>query len=346
MRVFAGLPNHDLSRVPQWVQEVEDAGYDGVRIAENAHDAFLPLAVGAVHSSRITLETAVAIVFPRSPMTTANLAWDLQSATNGRFVLGMGSQVKPHIERRYSTPWTAPAPRMREYIGSLRAIWHTWKTGERLAFEGEHYNFSLMTPNFTPKAMDAPPPPIKISAVGPHMLRLAGEACDGVSLHGFCTRAYIENQILPRIEEGMAKTGRTRQHFEISGGGFVATGETDEEVAEMVEWVRYRVGFYGSTKAYWPVFAEHGLEDLGSKLLHLSRNDGWDQMAEQVSDDVVRLFAAVGRHDELVDAVTERFGGLTDAVSASASLKTTGGLPPDLVQDLQAIQTPFAGFAT
>lgn len=337
MKVLAGLPNNDLNAIPDYVKDIEAGGYDGVSIAENAHNSFLPLAVAAVNTSRITLQTGVAIAFPRSPMLTANMAWDLQSASGGRFVLGLGSQVKPHIERRYSTTWSAPAPRMREYIGSLRAIFDTWQNGERLNFEGEHYNFTLMTPNFAPGALSSPPPPIHISAVGPNMLRLAGEACDGVMLHPFCTRDYITNQIVPRLDEGMAKTGRKREDFVISGGGFVCTGATDEEVSEMVEWTRYRIGFYGSTKAYWPVLQEHGLEDLGSKLLHLSRNDGWDRMAAEVSDDVVRLFAAVGRHDELVAAVTERFGGVTDAISASASLNQTGGLPPDLIRDLQAI---------
>ena len=238
------MPNTDLTTVPEQIAAMEAAGYDGVAVAENAHNPFLPLAVAAVHSSRIELATGVAIAFPRSPMMTANVGWDLQAASKGRFVLGLGSQVKPHNERRFSTPWTAPAPRMREYIGAVRAIWHTWATGDRLRFEGDHYQFTLMTPNFTPEPLEGRPPPIKISAVGPAMLRLSGEACDGVSLHPFCTRAYLTNQILPRVEEGMARMGRTREHFEISGGGFVATGATDEAVADAVDWVRRRIGFY------------------------------------------------------------------------------------------------------
>ncbi len=345
MRIISSLPNHDLNLVTDAARRVEADGYDGVTVAENAHNPFLPLAVAAVGTERITLATGVAIAFPRSPMVTASMAWDLHAASKGRFVLGIGSQVKPHIERRFSTPWSAPAPRMREYIESIRAIWQTWQTGDRLAYDGEHYQFSLMTPNFSPGPIDHDVPAIKISAVGPHTLRLAGEACDGVALHGFCTRDYITNQILPRIEEGMARTGRIREHFEISGGGFIATGVDDEQVAEATEWVRTRVGFYGSTKAYWPVFAEHGLEELGERLLYLSRNDGWDDMAAEVSDDVVRLFAAVGRHDELVDAVTERFGGLSDSISASTP-GPGSKLPPDLIQELQTIPTPFAGFDT
>ncbi len=345
MRIVCGMPNTDLTTVPEQIAAMEAAGYDGVAVAENAHNPFLPLAVAAVHSSRIELATGVAIAFPRSPMMTANVGWDLQAASKGRFVLGLGSQVKPHNERRFSTPWTAPAPRMREYIGAVRAIWHTWATGDRLRFEGDHYQFTLMTPNFTPEPLEGRPPPIKISAVGPAMLRLSGEACDGVSLHPFCTRAYLTNQILPRVEEGMARMGRTREHFEISGGGFVATGATDEAVADAVEWVRRRIGFYGSTRAYWPVLAEHGLEELGHELLHLSRTDGWDQMAARVDDDVVRLFAAVGRHDELPATVVERFGGLTDAINVTTPKSPAASIPADLIRELQAVASPFRGFA-
>ena len=160
MRVHCGLPNNDLPGVPELIAAIERAGYDGVSVAENAHNPFLPLAVAAVHSERIQLATGVAIAFPRSPMMTANLGWDLQAASHGRFVLGLGSQVKAHNERRFATPWTAPVPRMRDYIGAVRAIWHTWATGEPLRYESDHYTISLMTPNFTPARLDCPPPPI------------------------------------------------------------------------------------------------------------------------------------------------------------------------------------------
>lgn len=333
------MPNNDLNAVAEFIARAERAGFDGVTVAENAHNPFLPLAVAAVHSSRIELATGVAIAFPRSPMMMANNAWDLQAASNGRFVLGIGSQVKAHNERRFSTPWSAPAPRMREYVQALRAIWATWKTGEPLQFEGDHYHFNLMTPNFTPESIDAPPPPVKLSAVGPAMLRLSGEMADGVSLHPFCTRDYALHQILPRLTEGMARTGRQRETFEISGGGFVATGATDEEVARMVEWVRYRIGFYGSTRAYWPVLVEHGLEELGQKLNEMSRRNEWDKMAAEITDDVVHLFAAVARHDQLRAAIAERFGGVADSVAF-----TEPTLDADLITDLRTIPTAFVGF--
>ncbi len=344
MQVSSTLIQSDLQKVPDEARRIEAAGYDGIGTQENRHDPFLPLAVAAVNSTRLSLSTSIAIAFARSPMSTANLSWDLQVASKGRFVLGIGSQVKGHNERRFSVPWSAPAPRMREYVKSLRAIWRTWKTGEPLNFEGEHYRFTLMTPNFTPEEMPYDPPPITIAAVGPAMLRAAGELCDGVRLHGFCTRKYFENVILPELNTGMERGGRSRQSFHVTGGGFVATGASDEEVDAAANFVRARVAFYGSTRAYWPVFEQHGLEELGAKLNHMSKTDQWDAMPGEVSDDVVRLFAAVGRHDEIAGAITERFGGFTDSVSDSASYDKPGALPPDVIQDIQRIDTAFKGF--
>lgn len=346
MRLVTGVPNDDLKKVPESIRRSEAAGYDVVTTQENRHNPFLPLAVAAVSSERIQLATSISIAFARSPMVFANLGWDLQKASRGRFVLGLGSQVKGHNERRFSVPWSAPAPRMRECVQAIRAIWACWGKGEKLDFQGEHYRFSLMTPNFTPEPMDEAPPAITIAAVGPAMMRVAGEVCDGARLHGFCTRKYLEEVAVPRLEAAMAAAGRQRAHFEISGGGFVASGATDEAVARAFEWVRTRIGFYGSTRAYWPVFEVHGLEDLGEKLNHMSKTGQWDAMAGEVSDDVVHLFAAVGRHDELVGAMQARFGGLVDTVGAGTPVDEPGGLPPDLIQDIQAIPTPFERFAT
>lgn len=345
MQVHSTLVQNDLQKVPDEARRIEAAGYDGVATQENRHDAFLPLAVASVNSERLQLSTSIAIAFARSPMSVANMSWDLQVASRGRFVLGIGSQVKGHNERRFSVPWSAPAPRMREYVKSLRAIWRTWKTGEPLNFEGEHYRFTLMTPNFTPEEMPYPTPPITIAAVGPAMLRAAGELCDGARLHGFCTRKYFENVILPELSLGLKKGGRDRATFQVSGGGFVATGPTDEAVEKRVNWIRQRVAFYGSTRAYWPVFEQHGLEELGATLNHMSKTDQWDAMAGEVTDDVVRLFAAVGRHDEIAAAIEERFGGFTDTVSDSASYDRPGNLPPDVIQDIQRIETAFKGFS-
>jgi probable F420-dependent oxidoreductase len=341
MRIFTTLPQHDLRKVGPAARAIEAAGYTGVNTQENQHDPFLSLAVAGVATERIELHTNIAIAFARSPMVSANVGWDIASSTGGRFTLGLGSQIKPHNERRFSVPWSAPAPRMREYVQSLRAIWAAWKGDGKLNYEGKHYRFTLMTPNFVPEPYDAPPPRVMIAAVGPAMMKVAAEECDGVNLHPFCTRQYLERRIMPILGEGLAKVGRARESYDIAGGGFVVTGKDDEAVARLLEWVRYRVAFYGSTPAYWPVFEIHGLGDLGRKLNAMTRAGQWDQMAKEVSDDVVHLFAAVGRHDQIAKAITERFGGLVDSIGASANSAKPSDLPPDLLQDLAKIPTVY-----
>jgi probable F420-dependent oxidoreductase len=343
MRVFATVPQEDLRRVGAAAQAIEAEGYDGIVAMENKHDPFLALAVAGAATRRIELHTGVAIAFARTPMAVAEVGWDLAGSTGGRFVVGLGSQVRAHNERRFSVPWTAPAPRMREYVRVLRAIWHCWKTGEKPGFEGEHYRFTLMTPNFAPEPIEAPPPSVMIAAVGSAMLKIAAEECDGVKLHGFCTRKYLTDAILPRLAAGLAKVGRARSQFEISGGGFLATGPDDAAVARRFEWVRQRVAFYGSTPAYYPVLAAHRLEDLGLKLNALVRQGKWGELANQVPDDVVRLFAAVGRHDQIVAAIVERFGGLVDALILRGD--GAGIVPPDLVADIRRLPHAFTGFA-
>src|SRR5271163_4521797 len=314
MRVFSTVPQEDLRKVAAAVQAVEAEGYDGVVAMENKHDPFLALAIAGTATEHIELHTGVAIAFARTPMAVANVGWDLAGSTGGRFVVGLGSQVRAHNERRFSVPWTPPAPRMREYVQVLRAIWRCWKGGEKPAFAGEHYRFTLTTPNFAPEPIDAPPPAVMIAAVGPAMLRVAAEECDGVKLHGFCTHKYLTDEIMPRIEAGLAKAGRRRAQYEISGGGFLATGPDDEAVARRFECVRQRIAFYGSTPAYYPVLAVHGLEDLGHKLNALTRQGRWSEMAREVPDGVAHLFAPVDCRDDLiVSAIDRRFGGLVDA---------------------------------
>ena len=341
MRVFSTLPQENLRGVAAAARAVEAEGYDGVVAMENKHDPFLALAIAGTATERIELHTGVAIAFARTPMAVAEVGWDLAGSTGGRFVVGLGSQVRAHNERRFSVAWTPPAPRMREYVQVLRAIWNCWKTGEKPAYEGQHYRFTLMTPNFTPPKIACPPPAITIAAVGPAMLRVAAEDCDGVKLHGFCTHKYLTDEIMPRIEAGLAKAGRTRAQYEISGGGFLATGPDDAAVAERFEWVRQRVAFYGSTPAYYPVLAVHGLEDLGLKLNAMVRQGKWNEMAKEVPDDVAHLFAAVGRHDQIVDAISARFGGLADALTLRAD--GVEGMPSDLVQDIRRIPHLYRG---
>ena len=343
MRILTQLPQPDLVQVPAAARAAEAAGYDGLVTSENKNDPFLALGVAAVNTTRVTLQTSIAIAFSRSPMAVANASWDLQVASRGRFVLGLGSQVRAHNENRFSVPWSPPAPRLREYVLALRAIWRNWETGEKLDFRGGHYKFTLMTPNFTPGSTHQPPIPVTIAAVGPAMLRVAGEVCDGVRLHGFCTRRYIDEVVMRELRAGMMKGDRARGRFEISGGGFIATGPDEASVARMVEWVRTRVAFYGSTPAYWPVLEAHGLHDLGRKLNAMSKAGQWDQMAREISDDVVREFAAIGTHKELADAVTARFGGVADTVALSGGYGIHQEIPPDLIQDIRRIPSPFTG---
>jgi probable F420-dependent oxidoreductase len=353
MRVNNTLPQDDLRKVAKAAQRAEEIGFDGLVTMENRHDPFLPLAVAAPVTKKIRLETGIAISFARSPMVVANIGWDLQMAgqgeaadggtKDGRVLIGIGSQIRPHNEKRFSVPWTPPAPRMREYVEALRAIWQAWKTGEKLDYRGNHYTFTLMTPNFVPEPMAAPAPEVMIAAVGPAMLRVAGEVCDGVRLHGFCTRKYQEETIMANLNLGLEKAGRARQDFEIIGGGFIATGPDAEAVDAMFEWVRMRIGFYGSTPSYWPVLDAHDLGDLGRKLNEMSKRGEWEAMTKEIPDDVVQLFCAVGDYTVIAGEIEKRFGGLSDTVSARMAAAQDGDheWPSGLVQDIQRIATPF-----
>lgn len=345
MRVATTVPQDDLRKVKAAAHGVERDGYHIVTTMENKHDPFLPLAIAAVETERVELATAIAISFSRSPMVAANLSWDLNEASRGRFILGLGTQIKAHNERRFSVPWTPPAPRMREYIQALKAIWRCWRHGEKLGFEGDHYRFSLMPPYFMPESQGLRIPPVTLAAVGPAMLRTAGEVADGARLHPFCTPKYLAETVTPELRKGMTRSGRARAEFEVTGGGFIATGPDDATVDQRREWVRYRVGFYGSTPAYYPVLEAHDLKDLGLKLNRMTKDGEWDKLADVISDDVLDLFAVTARHDQLKAGIERRFGDVSDSIYASANSAMPADLPPDLIQDIAAIKTPFQGYA-
>ncbi len=344
MQVMKILPQQNLNTIPKAALDAENNGFDMIASMENRYDPFLPLGISVVSTKKIKLGTAVAICFPRSPMVMANTCWDLQKASKGRFVLGIGPQIKPHNEKRFSVPWTAPVPRMREYIQALRAIWRNWELGEKLEFRGDHYNFTLMTPNFVPESNGELQVPITIAAVGPKMLQLAGEICDGVHLHPFCTRSYMEDIALPLICRGLQFSSISRESFQIAGGGFLVTGATDSDVAKAMEWTRYRIAFYGSTPSYWPVLEHHGLGELGRKLNVMTKQGLWDKLAEQISDDTLQLFAAIGRHDQLTGAIKSHFGDSTDMIYSNLSADNKGMLPAELLQDIQKLAVPFRKF--
>src|SRR5260370_31832926 len=315
MRVFTMLPMRHWRDAGPFAAAAESAGFDALMTVELGHDVFAPLAFAALATGRIELTPSIAVAFPRSPTIMASQAWDLQANSNGRFVLGLGSQVRGHNERRFGIAWSAPAARLRDYVQALRAVWRCWEKGEKLDYQGEHYRLTLMTPDFSPEPTGVPMVPVTIAAVGEGMLRVAGEVCDGVRLHPLCSRRYLEAVALPRIEEGMRRSGRSRANFDVFGGGFIATGPDAKTVAEGMEWVRRRVAIYGSTRTYTPILALHGLEELGAKLPTMSLQGRSNEMAAEVSDDVVRIFAACGAYDEVAQAVEVRFGGLADAIA-------------------------------
>ncbi|MBT7730699.1 TIGR03617 family F420-dependent LLM class oxidoreductase [Alphaproteobacteria bacterium] len=342
MHIYRNITDTKLTDVNSLAPRLEGLGYNGLLMTELKHDPFLPLAVAATTTKTMSLATGIAISFIRSPMAVANIAWDLSEASSGRFTLGLGTQIRAHNEKRFSVPWSPPAPRMREYIQALKAIWRCWKYGDKLSFEGDHYRFTLMTPEFVPESSGIPLPPVTLAAVGPVMIKTAAEVADGIRLHGFCTAKYFEETIMPKIDIGLKAAGKTRKNFEISGGGFIATGPNDQAVDEAIETVRYRVGFYGSTPAYWPVLETHGYGDLGRKLNALTKSGKWGQLAEQIPDDLLQLFCAIGRYDEIAKNIRERFENMTDVISTGLN----EDFPPDLIQDIQKIERSFVGFNT
>ena len=272
----------------------------------------------AEHSERLAIGTSIAVAFARTPMTMAYSANDIQMHSKGRLLLGLGSQVRPHIEHRFAMPWSHPAPRMREFISALHAIWSSWNTGERLDFRGDFYSHTLMTPFFSPGPNPWGPPKVYLAAVGEHMTRVAGEVCDGIIPHSFTTQRYLRERTIPLLEEGLARSGRTTADFSISFSAFVVTGRTEEEMAAADLGVRRQIAFYGSTPAYRPVLRMHGWEELGRELNYVSRGtepDRWERMGELVDDDVLAAFAVVAEPDELGPALVERYGDIVDRFS-------------------------------
>jgi probable F420-dependent oxidoreductase len=346
MRVFTMLPMRHWREAGPFAASAEAAGFDAVMTAELAYDPFAPLAFAALATARIELTPSIAVAFPRSPTVVASQAWDLQANSNGRFVLGLGSQVRGHNERRFGIAWSPPAPRLRDYVRALRAIWRCWGTGEALDYEGEHYKLTLMTPDFSPEPTGLPMVPVTIAAVGEAMLRVAGEVCDGVRLHPLCSRRYLEEIALPRITEGMHRSGRDRANFDVFGGGFVVTGPDEATLAEGLERVRKRVAFYGSTRSYLPILSLHGLDELGLKLRAMSLGGRWNEMAAEVSDEVVHIFAACGTYGEIAKAIEMRFGGLADSIEMSFPAGAPAGLQRELLAEIRRIPHAFAGFDT
>lgn len=315
MRVECGLGEGAWSGVAGQAARAEALGFDSLGAPELKRDPFISVAVAATATSRIGLATSVAIAFPRSPMVVAYTARNLQDLSGGRFTLGLGTQVKGHIERRFSTVWDSPGPRLREYVEGLHAIWNTWQNGTPLDYRGRFYNFTLMTPEFSPLPSDYPAPRVEIAAVNQYNIRLAGELGDGLRVHPFSTPAYTRDVIWPNVEAGAAKTGRSLDEFELNGTGFIATGPDDATVAAARENARYRIAFYASTRTYLPVLAHHGWEELNPQLRDLIAQNRWDDLPTVVPDDVLDEFCVSGTWDTIVERVAGRLGGLVDTIS-------------------------------
>jgi len=313
LKVDGGIPNK-LARVAEAAGALEQLGYDGGWTAETSHDPFLPLLLAAEHTSRLELGTNIAVAFARNPMIVANIGWDLQTYSQGRFILGLGTQIQPHIEKRFSMPWSHPARRMREFVAALHAIWSAWKDGTKLRFEGEFYTHKIMTPMFTPEPHPYPAPKVFIAAVGEAMTQMCGEVANGHLGHPMVSKRYLNEVTMPALLGGMESSGRDRNDFEVSCEVMVATGENDAELAAAATATRKQIAFYGSTPAYRTVLELHGWGDLHTELHRLSLQGEWDTMGSLIDDDMLGAFAVVGPVDTVAAALKSRCEGVVDRV--------------------------------
>lgn len=314
MKIETLIPDGAFEQIPALARQLEEIGFDGLGQPELKHDPFVTLALAASTTERLSLATSVAIAFPRSPMVIAYQARDLQRISRGRFVLGLGTQVKGHIERRFSIVWDSPGPRLRDYVLALRAIWDAWQNGTPLNYEGRFYRFSLMTPEFDPGPLPYPPIPIQIAAVNPYNARLAGELCDGLRVHPMTTPGYLRDVLWPQVREGAARSGRDLRDFRMVGGGFIATGADEAEVQAAREHARYRIAFYASTRTYLPVLEHHGWGDLNPRLRRLIAEGRWADLAGVIPDEVLDEFCASGTYDTIAARVRQRLEGLVDVL--------------------------------
>ena len=309
-----GAVSSQLTNVAETATRLERRGYDCCWTAEINHDPFLPLVLAAEHTTTIELGTSIAVAFARNPMTVANVGWDLQAYSGGRFNLGLGSQIKPHIENRFSMPWSRPVQRMREFVLALREIWSCWQDGTKLHFEGDFYTHKLMTPMFTPEPLAHGFPKVFVAAVGEAMTEMCGEVADGLLAHAFTTRRYFEEVTTPALLRGMERSGRKRSEFQLSCPLFVVTGNDDAELAANATGTRKQIAFYASTPAYRKVLELHGWGDLQTELRRLSLEGGWDEMGSLIDDEILHEFAVVAPLPELSGAIRERCDGVIDRV--------------------------------
>lgn len=316
-----GLTPAGIEGAGDVARETEEAGYDGIWTAETSHDPFFPLLVAAQSTDHLELGTGIAVAFARSPMIMANIAWDLQAYSKGRFILGLGSQIKPHITKRFSMPWSHPAPRMREFVLAMRHIWQSWDEGTRPQFRGEFYTHTLMTPFFDPGKNPYGHAKVFLAAVGPKMTEVAGEVCDGIICHGFTTERYIREVTVPALERGRAAAEKSMEGFEVSIPAFIVTGTNEEEMAASADATRQQIAFYGSTPAYRPVLDLHGWGDLQDELNVMSKEGKWVEMGKRIDDEVLETFAVVAEPAGIAEGIKARYGDLITRISFYAPYK-------------------------
>lgn len=315
MKFDAALKADTAQQVLATASAAEGIGFDCLWAPETNHDPFLQLVLAAEYTSTMQLGTAIAVAFARSPMHMAYVAWDMARYSQGRFILGLGTQIKPHIERRFAMPWSSPAARLREYILALRHIWDVWQTGGRLNFRGEFYKMTLMAPFFDPGPIEHPHIPIYIAGVNRRLCELAGEICDGFHVHPFHTARYLRDNIRPWVASGAEKAGRTLEQVEFSTTVFAVVGDTEEERARHRELVRQQISFYASTPTYRPVLDLHGWGDLTEELGHLAIRQRWQDMPALISDEMIDVFAVQGTWVDIGRRIHDRYGDLLDRVT-------------------------------
>ena len=312
----------------------EKEGYDGVSVPETAHDAFVALGLAARATSRIRLQSAIAVAFARNPMTLAYQANDVALLSGGRFDLGIGSQVKGHIERRFGMPWGRPAARMEDFVRAVRAIWESWATGDRLHYKGEFYSHTLMTEFFSPGPNPHGNPPIMLAAVGDRMTEVAGRVTDGLLAHSLTTPSYMSEVTVPALKRGRGRADL--DGFDVRLPVFAVLGADADARAVAEKGVRRQIAFYASTPPYRPVLDHHGWGELGERLNGLSKQQAWDEMADLIDDEVLDAFAVAGSPDEVATAMVDRYRGLVDRISLYTPYDADPGLVVDVVTRLRA----------
>ena len=335
VQVLTTITEPSLAEATKAAVRAEAAGFDGVFTGEMAHDPFLPLAPMLLATNRIGIG-AFTVAFARSPMTVAHQVWDLHAASGGRMSVALGSQIRPHIERRFSMPFSRPAARMREFICAMRAIFTAWQDSSPLRFAGDFYTHTLMTPNFNPGPLPFDLPHISLAAVGPEMTRVAAEVADGVMLHPFMTERYARTIAVPALESTLGACGRRRAEFAICYAPFLVSGRDEQELAASATVARQRISFYGSTPAYRRVLELHGWGDLQSDLYRLSKDGRWADMPNLVDDEVLQAFAIVAPHDEIADKLAERVRGIADRTQILEGVGVDQGVMANMLVRLRA----------